>query len=97
LDQTANNGGGIALTQSAVVSITICVFQGCAATGSYGGGAIFSNSNLNKVDIYGTKFIGNTAVEDGGDIYNNDGAVTIHGTCPSPYESNVPTEGERGG
>ena len=98
-------GGGILIRLSAIVNIELCVFSNCRATWSnFGGGAIYVTSSGTTVNVYGTSFNGNTAASgNGGDIYRStyggtygEGSptITIHNTCPSPYSSNTPIEGE---
>jgi hypothetical protein len=91
------SGGGIFIVQSAVVVIELCVFSNCHANGRpepfefLGGGALFISSG-STVDIYATSFSGNYGYY-GNDIMNY-GTVTIHDTCPSPYEVITPTQGK---
>jgi hypothetical protein len=78
------------------VTIELCVFSNCRSTSSIsGGGAIYVSDTGGTVNVYGTSFNDNTAASgDGDDIYNYLGSITIHNTCPSPYSSNTPTQGE---
>jgi hypothetical protein len=89
-----NGGGGVEISGGAIVTIELCVFSNCRATGSSsGGGAIYVWSGT--VNAYGTSFNGNTAASgNGDDIYRSTGTITIHNTCPSPYSSNTPIQGE---
>ena len=44
--------------------------------------------------MFGTLFSGNTArYESGDDIYNYQGTVTIHSTCPAGYEGSSAAQG----
>jgi hypothetical protein len=99
LNGQASNGGGAFLTgENSYVNIVLCRFQGCRATGSLGGGAMYVSEG--SFDIYVSQFIGNfgDSGDSGGDIsaycYMCTGEITIHNTCPSPYASNNATEGE---
>jgi hypothetical protein len=91
-----NSGGGVVIQSGAIVTIELCVFSNCRATySSYGGGAIYVASSATTVNVYGTSFNGNTAASgNGDDIYVYSGTITIHNTCPSPYSSNTPAQGE---
>ncbi|GMH82099.1 hypothetical protein TrST_g9744 [Triparma strigata] len=104
----AFNGAGLHISDGAMVDILICYFVSCHAgcdnanCGGGGGGAIYvdgSNGNPapNTVNVYGTSFTYNTAtIGEGQDIWltNSGGPViTIHKTCPEPYNSNTPTIG----
>ena len=89
-----NWGGGVWIDSGAIVTIELCVFSNCRAT-STGGGAIYVSSSGGTVNAYGTSFNDNTADSgNGDDIYRNGGTITIHNTCPSPYSSNTPIQGE---
>ena len=92
----ASFGGGVAIEGGAIVTIELCVFSNCRATwSSLGGGAIYVHSSGTTVNVYGTSFNGNTAASgNGDDIYKNIGTITIHNTCPSPFSSNTPIQGE---
>jgi hypothetical protein len=95
-DGEGASGGGVYILSGAIVTIELCVFSNCRATGSsHGGGAIILESSSTTVNVYGTSFNDNTAASgDGDDIYMYSGTITIHNTCPSPYSSNTPIEGE---
>ena len=93
----ADRGGGVVIWEGAIVTIELCVFSNCRSTASWsGGGAIYVSSNSgNTVNVYGTSFNDNTAATgNGDDIYRNSGTITIHNTCPSPYSSNTPIQGQ---
>ena len=95
-DGEGNMGGGVWIQSGAIVTIELCVFSNCRAT-DRGGGAIYvqTNPTSTTVNVYGTSFNGNTAASgNGDDIYKDGGTITIHNTCPSPYSSNTPIEGE---
>ena len=88
-------GAGMFIGNGAKVDVILCVFDTCEITSrDYGGGGIYVKSGT--VDIYATAFTGNSATSgNGDDIYNtDDGTVTIHDTCPSPYSANTPTQGK---
>jgi hypothetical protein len=89
-------GGGVHIQDRAIVTIELCVFSNCRATdSSWGGGAIWVQDSGTTVNTYGTSFNDNTADSgNGDDIYRAGGTITIHNTCPSPYSSNTPTQGE---
>jgi hypothetical protein len=95
-DGEADAGGGVVIQRGAIVTIELCVFSNCRATSTdYGGGAIYVWSGT--VNVYGTSFNDNTAASgNGDDIYRSSTAesITIHNTCPSPYSSNTPIQGE---
>jgi hypothetical protein len=98
-DGEGSSGGGVFIESGAIVTIELCVFSNCRATSTesyYEGGAIWVESSATTVNVYGTSFNDNTAASgDGDDIYNNGaGTITIHNTCPSPYSSNTPIQGE---
>jgi predicted outer membrane repeat protein len=89
-------GGGVYISSGAIVDLKLCVFSNNRATSSdWGGGAIYLWNSGTTVNVYGTSFYGNTAEsENGDDIYNDGGTITIHNTCPSPYSSNTPIQGK---
>jgi hypothetical protein len=93
---TTLNGGGVHIQSDAIVDLELCIFSDNRATGSIGGGAIFVRQSSTNVNVYGTRFIGNTADSgDGDDINRYGGAtITIYNTCPSPYSSNTPIQGK---
>ena len=91
-------GGGVHIRDGAIVTIELCVFSNCRSTG-IGGGAIYVSNSGTTVNAYGTSFNDNTAASgDGDDIYRSffgsTATITIHNTCPSPYSSNTPTQGQ---
>jgi predicted outer membrane repeat protein len=92
----ASMGGGVYTRLSAIVDLELCIFSNNRATHTtYGGGAIYAEGSGTIVNIYGTRFIGNTAVSgNGDDIYNVGATITIHNTCPSPYSSRTPIQGK---
>lgn len=95
---TQDDGGGAYIYEGALVDIILCVFSNCRAAGRGGeGGAICVTHSETIVNIYGTRFTGNS-VEVGGnghDIYQTqDSTITIHASCPPPYSSNTPIRGE---
>jgi predicted outer membrane repeat protein len=88
-----NWGGGVYIGGEALVDLKLCVFANNRALD--GGGAIYFGDGFDTtVDVYGSRFSGNTAF-DGDDIYRNSGTITIHNTCPSPYSSNTPIQGKK--
>lgn len=91
-------GGGTHMNNGALVDIELCIFTNCRSTISeLGGGAIYvSNSSNNVVNVFGTSFYGNEALNggDGDDIYRNGGTITIHDTCPSPYAAKQSAQGK---
>ena len=93
---TIYSGGGVYITSNAILDLELCIFSyNRAASGSYGGGAIYVTYSGTSVNVVSTSFNGNTADSgNGDDIYNNAGAITIHNTCPSPYSSNTPIQGK---
>ena len=46
-----------------------------------------------NINIHASHFTGNTASVNGDDIYNTEGSVNVHSSCPSPYSANTPTQG----
>jgi hypothetical protein len=96
-DGEGNVGGGIGISSGAIVTIELCFFSNCISSDSSdrGGGAIIVEGSATIFNAYGTTFNGNTAASgDGNDIYWEDGTITIHNTCPSPYSSNTPNQGK---
>ena len=94
-----SRGGGVYINNDAKVDITLCVFDSCEATytsSNYGGGGIYVSSSGDTVNIYATTFTANSVSNGNRDDIRNpsDGTVTIHGTCPSPYSANTPTQGK---
>jgi predicted outer membrane repeat protein len=91
-------GGGVAISNGAIVDLELLVFSNNRATiGWAGGGAIYVDGSGTTVNIYGTSFNGNTADSGNGDDiynYNIQASITIHNTCPSPYSSNTPIQGK---
>jgi hypothetical protein len=103
----AQSGGGILISTretspfNAQVDLKLCVFSSCQSRSEYsGGGAIYTpSSGYIEVNIYGTSFMGNTAVGDGDDILSTaspdrDPSTTIYNTCPSPYSYKIPIQGK---
>jgi hypothetical protein len=92
----ASMGGGIYIRTNAIVDFELLIFSNNRATSSdYGGGVIFVQSSGTNVNLYETRFSGNTAVSgNGDDIYTLSGTITIHNTCPSPYSSKTPIQGK---
>jgi predicted outer membrane repeat protein len=92
----AGYGGGVFITDGAIVDLELIVFSNNRATSSTRGGAIYVTNSGTTVNIYGTSFNGNTAdSENGDDIYQRlSSTITIHDTCPSPYSSNTPIQGK---
>jgi predicted outer membrane repeat protein len=92
----ADTGGGVYVAWGAILDLELLVFSNNRATDSeWGGGAISVDGSVNTVNVYGTRFIGNTADSgDGDDIYNYYGTITIHNMCPSPYSSSTPIQGK---
>ena len=80
---------------STIIDIVFCAFIDCRATSSSnGGGAVYLYS-YPTINVYGSRFSGNTAHSgNGGDIYKYYGTITIHDTCPSPYTANIPSQGK---
>ncbi|GMI44416.1 hypothetical protein TrCOL_g8316 [Triparma columacea] len=91
----AGFGGGVRINSGAIVDLKLCIFTNNRATSSdYGGGAVNVYNDGTTVNVYGTRFNGNTADSGNGhDIYTLSGTITIHNTCPSPYSSNTPIQG----
>jgi len=93
-------GGGAYIFNGALVDIELCVFTNCRSIcSSNGGGAIYVASSGCIVAIYGTRFYGNEALNEGkvDDIYHHPdspGTIIIHATCPSPYTATNPTQGQ---
>jgi hypothetical protein len=94
-------GGGVYIDDGSIVTIELCVFSNCRSTYRRvaGGGAIYIQYRDNIVNVYGTTFNGNTVAGSGGDDIHNmpsytSSSITIHNTCPSPYSSNTPIQGE---
>jgi hypothetical protein len=98
--QQDGSGGGCYIYDGAIVIFELCIFSDCSAGGdpfflgqNWGGGALYV-VDASTVNVYGTRFSGNYAGHNGDDINNDSGTVTIHDTCPSPYEVITPTQGK---
>jgi hypothetical protein len=97
-------GGAFWIESGAIVTIELCVFSNCRSTSTCcdnsGGGAIYVEDWRTTVNIYGTTFNDNFALDFNDERIRNDifawrsGAITIHNACPSPYSSNTPIQGE---
>ena len=92
-------GGGAFIDFGAKVDFILCLFQNCRATGTCntcGGGAIYIGSigEIVTINIYATRFTGNTADSEAGNDIRYYGKVIIHDECPEPYKQNYPTEGK---
>jgi predicted outer membrane repeat protein len=94
---SAEYGGGVLISNGALVDFELLVFSNNRATSfSLGGGAIYVATSGGTINAYGTSFNGNSADSwNGDDIYNYAGTITIHNTCPSPYSSKTPTQGKK--
>ena len=83
-------GGALYIDYSALVSV-----QGCKLSSNqagYGGGIYAVNSGT-TLNVFTTTFDGNTATNNGDDIYvTNSASVTVHSTCP-PDWSGTPATG----
>jgi predicted outer membrane repeat protein len=96
-----DEGGGVKISNHALVDLELVVFSNNRATSTYsGGGAIYVHGSETTVNIYGTSFYGNTADSGSGDdIYGSSflgsPTITIHNTCPSPYSSKTPIQGKK--
>jgi len=87
-------GGGAFICNDTIVDFIPCLIQNCRATSSRGE-TIHVDNSATTINLYGTRFIGNTAESgNGNDIYRYEGTITILNTCPSPYSSNTPTQGK---
>lgn len=94
-DGKTDYGGGLYINTGAIVNILLCIFSSCRATTGNGGGAIYLGNNGATVNVFGSRFTGNTADSgDGKDVFNNGGTMIFHSSCPSPYSSNTPTQGK---
>ena len=92
-------GGGMAISGGAVVDLILCHFTNCNSKhATLGGGAILVLGVETTVNTFGVSFLDNEAtISAGNDIMNhpNDpGSITLHETCPPPYQSNNPTQGK---
>ena len=89
-------GGGVYIRDGAKVDLELLVFSNNRATSNtHGGGAIYIYDSGTHVNIYGTRFYGNTAdSENGDDIFRTSGTIIIYNTCPSPYSSKIPIQGK---
>ena len=96
----STSGGGFFVDNVATVDLELCIFSHCATGPSpFGGGALVAQSG-GISNVYGTRFIGNSAdknsADDGGgdgqDMYIAGGTIIIHNTCPSPYSSKTPIQ-----
>ena len=91
-------GGGMNIKEGATVDLILCHFMNCASTHpSVGGGAILVSGSETTVNTYGLSFVGNEAINDGKDVWNNPnnpGNVIVNETCPEPYSLNTPNQGK---
>jgi len=71
--------------------LTMCLLQGCHATGTEGGGGLHVGESGTTVTLYGVSFAGNTATHSGPDILlNDDGAtLTINSECAAGEAAGV--------
>jgi hypothetical protein len=87
------HGGGVLISDGAIVDLMLLVFSNNRVThSSLGGGAFFVWSST--ANVYSATFNGNTAASSGDDIYSLQATITIHNTCPTPYSSNTPIQGK---
>jgi len=91
-DGQSASGGGISITEGALVDLTLCIFRECGAISAFGG-AINVEGSDTAVNVYGSRFIGNVEFS-GHDIVRRGGTIIIHDTCPSPYEAVTPVQGK---
>jgi serine/threonine protein kinase len=49
--------------------------------------------SLFAVHVYGCTFFDNVAASGGGDVMKLGGTVTVHDTCPTPYQDKTPAQG----
>ena len=92
----ASYGGAMSIFNGAIVDINLCIFTGCRATNDdWGGGAFYVQGTT--INAFGCSFNENTADSGkGDDIYNDPmepATITIYDTCPSPYFSHAPVQG----
>ena len=97
----SNGGGGVGIANvsAAKIDIILCVFDSCEATNQPpqnlkgGGGILVKGATVN---IYATRFTGNSAPDGKGkDIRRTGGNVNLHNNvCPSPYSAITPTQGK---
>jgi len=101
--KSGSDGGGLYLRERTTVHVSLCIFTGCHADGTFwgaGGGAIYVSGLANEwntvnLHLWGTSFVGNEA-KLGNDIHNwaeYDATIVVHDTCPPPYDRKVPTQG----
>jgi len=94
-DGYGDNSGGAYIAENALVDIILCIFSNCRSiNGQNGGGGIYVASFGGTVNIYATRFEGNSAATSGGDLYRKGGSINVHNTCPSPYNRRIPTKGK---
>ena len=89
-NSVGNYGGALRISSSALVSLQGCKLSSNQA--SYGGG-IYARNSGTTVNLYSTSFDGNTATNNGDDIYIQlSASLTVHSTCP-PDWSGTPAPG----
>lgn len=100
------DGGALRIMQNSHMEIVLCVFRKCTTEKPFGagGGALLVECYLGcpNVNITATRFVDNhsAASGKGNDIRNwenrwGTSTINILETCPSPFFSNTPTEGEK--
>ena len=90
-----SSGGGATFHSGAIVDIILCIFSNCRSIGSSSssrGGALYIYDSI--INVYGSRFSGNTADSGNGGDISGGKTITIHNTCPSPYSSISPTQGK---
>ena len=79
-----------------MVTLEICSFRNCQAPL---GGAVYTHGVNTAVSMFSNNFRGNVANDattgpsGGNDIYKQGGNVSLYSTCPNPFETNTPTQG----
>ena len=96
---TNTGGGGMVISGGAIVDLVLCHFTKCISKNAIlGGGAILVLGVETTVNTFGVSFLDNEAtISSGNDITNNlsnPGSITLHKTCPPPYQSNNSTQGK---
>ena len=77
------SGGALAISSSALVSVQGCKLSSNQATW---GGGIYARDSGTTLNLFTTIFDGNTATNNGNDIYVSNGAsVTVHSICPPDW------------
>ncbi|GMI30955.1 hypothetical protein TrCOL_g6225 [Triparma columacea] len=91
-DQPWHSGGALLTDSNAEVDIILCYFLNNNAWGWGTKGGAISVEGSSIVNIYATRFEGNSHATDGADIFNYDSTVIVRPECPEPYSGTSPIQ-----